>query len=1067
MTQVGKPFWISTEPGQQLRPVATYFSSTKDYLAVWRAPAIASGYATKGRLVTADAGVNKKTITVDDPGFALFFGTPDVGHVGADTGVTGKMALVAWSTSTLFGGRIRARFVSASGAPQGSTFDVSSGFNQVWPDARVHVACNAKTNRFLVAWDGKNKKGFRVPRAAVVDANGKVLGSTIVGDATGKVTQMLEGVCADPTSGTWLVAYDKYCRLLSSTGTPTAAPVTAPHTLRMFDAVATSSGYRVIGCEPFMQNKLRVWTRILTTSSYWSGNQHILFSTRAMHWATAVANPNLASWLLVYGHQYSTSAGIEVNCRKVGFDGSDVDGKPFGVVAATNYQATKGRASGAANTARTESLVVWSEGSGSDVKASVVDTQDGLIIVEDDVGNKLPWSYVTVNGKWAGFTNASGWLVHPLKVDDEIAARRLVHIGASKKGGHDPFNSGKDWSYHVWHTSVRIRDDGTPEVWKVVDPTQDQVVTIRDDNTLFGHNLVVSFQWDASSSEIATLRSVLHKANDFLYNATDGQVVLEFVKIRANKQEWSTADAHVLPGTGRSSCNCPISNPPSHLKMYWLGQLGSSGDAGVWTHELLHYLCNLHDEYEDGTKLFCTKKLEPGNTGTYALGGPKSSCPMSGMHNSGPWELCTNLSENPHNKATWQGSTTCWEICSSFLSSSPWAPANGRWRLRTPNTRGKVVPGPSKVPVSSWCKIDNPTSRDPIAGEPAGWSAWLSYPDFTATTDIPSDAAQTELGVEVVDAEGRGCAADLWAEFEGRMERLGSVRSDGTLEFSSEHLPGLSPVRVHATRYSPSADEWWRATALLDGPAVRMDLTPQPVELGIRLLPTGDVSAFDVLVTADQQLDPPPALYASPYGLDGSIQISLHVDGRGRWLGRFYQEQGSEDGGVLWVQTGEGDDRSLVLVEYQVVMLDPSVCHKLGSGDSLAVLVLAPGTEPQTIAALTRCRLPRGMALPGRYVLAGGPYDLAATTPHVAGLLRCFPPGPFVSEHAAIELIRWDEDTRKWEPLPTAWNSRLDYFSAEIELWERGDFRDPRTVYALVAAPPERGLAHGGAARAF
>jgi hypothetical protein len=545
---------------------------------------------------------------------------------------------------------------------------------------------------------------------------------------------------------------------------------------------------------------------------------------------------------------------------------------------------------------------------------------------------------------------------------------------------------------------------------------------------------------------------MLRQANDLLYNATDGQVALEFVKIRTKQDQWSNADVRILPSSGVSDCNCPITNPPSYIRIYWRGQGGVGIDAGTWCHELLHYVCNLHDEYEKGTTKVCTNKLKTETSGPYANGGAKSSCPMSGMNPSGPYQLCTNLSENPHNTSTWQGSQTCWDIASYFLSGSNWAPANGRWKLRTPNTRGRVVPGPAKVPVSSWCRIDNPTSHDPVEGEATGWTGFLAYPELAAEPPPSTGRERPTVELAVEDPDGRPCSADLWLQETGRVGRLGSTDADGRCSFGLDTVP----VPLEVTSLSPRGEHLWRVSDDVDVPGAHLRLDAQSVELGLHIVPTADPRVVDIDVVADRDIAM-PNVAVSPHGLMTSIPVSLHGLGRRHWRGRLHQEPGSTDGGVLWARSSERDMNAFVAIEYRVALLDPPECHELGGGDGLVELILAPGAEPQTVAGLTRCRLPDGATLPRRAVILGGPYELAATNPHLAGELRFF--APTRRRVKGAEVLRWDAGTGSWEPLSTWHNDRIGYHGTELALWVGGAFRDPRTTYVLVATGEDTLLA--------
>ena len=63
-----------------------------------------------------------------------------------------------------------------------------------------------------------------------------------------------------------------------------------------------------------------------------------------------------------------------------------------------------------------------------------------------------------------------------------------------------------------------------PQLYTISDlAASPQVLTVRRDQPLFGANLRVSVQWDASAAFLADLRQGLINASNYLYDAGDGQ----------------------------------------------------------------------------------------------------------------------------------------------------------------------------------------------------------------------------------------------------------------------------------------------------------------------------------------------------------------------------------------------------------------------------------------------------------------------------------------------------------------------------------------------------------------
>jgi hypothetical protein len=241
----------------------------------------------------------------------------------------------------------------------------------------------------------------------------------------------------------------------------------------------------------------------------------------------------------------------------------------------------------------------------------------------------------------------------------------------------------------------------------VFDPLQPQVLTIRKDNTLIGFNLIVSTEWDANPLEIDKIKKVLTDASNRIYYATDGQFFLEHIKIKRNKQDWQIADMWLKWGSGTHTTF--RSDTTKVIYMYQFSE-DHAPHGGDYAHELLHYFCYLGDENElrGSTHVpLCTRRFLEEKSGDYAYGGKKCSCPMAYVYEKGPYKLCTNLPDNPHNHKTPQGAESCWDILYRLFMETPAVgEAKNRWQLRHPKFRGTIIEGPSKIPVDGWSTVE-------------------------------------------------------------------------------------------------------------------------------------------------------------------------------------------------------------------------------------------------------------------------------------------------------------------------------------------------------------------------
>jgi hypothetical protein len=127
------------------------------------------------------------------------------------------------------------------------------------------------------------------------------------------------------------------------------------------------------------------------------------------------------------------------------------------------------------------------------------------------------------NGQFAGATNAEGRLALPaLAVGDQLVARWRVLEQASPKKNH-MHQSGQNWAYRLYITSMEIPGTGIPVPFTVANLDAPQVLTVRRSNTLIGFNIVASVEWDADEQYLGELEDGMLRASAYLYHASNGQ----------------------------------------------------------------------------------------------------------------------------------------------------------------------------------------------------------------------------------------------------------------------------------------------------------------------------------------------------------------------------------------------------------------------------------------------------------------------------------------------------------------------------------------------------------------
>lgn len=330
-----------------------------------------------------------------------------------------------------------------------------------------------------------------------------------------------------------------------------------------------------------------------------------------------------------------------------------------------------------------------------------------LVEVRDESGLAQPGAKVYHRGNYVGTTGADGRLrVMNLRVDDGLAALRPVFEKASAK------RAGSS-AYSIYQTSVAIPIQGAPQLFRVTDPTALQVLIVRHDQALIGMHLVASVEWDAESQYLDEVRVGLGRANQFLYDVTDGQFIFESIELYDDGQHWADADIRFYASGGvwpAADWGGIISGTNAHIYLgrYFGGQTslrGSWGDpAGYRTivHQFGHYGLFLWDEYlnRDG------KHTPDAHCTTDFLSEPEQTR-ASIMYNSDmATELCSSGPPGNHHSADtlhdrMTGGQSTWATVLAQYDGRD----GDRWRLWSPVQRGAVVAGPDAIPVSGWAGI--------------------------------------------------------------------------------------------------------------------------------------------------------------------------------------------------------------------------------------------------------------------------------------------------------------------------------------------------------------------------
>ena len=443
----------------------------------------------------------------------------------------------------------------------------------------------------------------------------------------------------------------------------------------------------------------------------------------------------------------------------------------------------------------------------------------GTVIRVTNGGLPVPGAEVYADGKPVGQTGSDGTVtVAGLTTATALSARSLIHEKPSYRQSHGPENNGAGWITRSYITSIAVENSGQlapPQ--RVTAAGQMQEIQVSGQNALIGLHLVVSVQWDATPAELSALGVVLTQANQFLYNATDGQFFLEQIDIADDSTWWHDAevlasvDANVWPHTDGSG---------GYLERYLgLVQTGifisprrTDGNAQgfVYIHEFGHLGFGLGDEYigfDTSRALtqcgvsgnYCSVWSECATGSAFAQNQPQASCVMN--NESVLAKFCSSHPDNPHKTLTMQGAHSCWHDIARIYTDK-----GNRWNIREPVTRN-AIPGALPPIPAQWApriQITNTNDVNLCPGNPMTMTFWMGN----------GPAQRTPIVVQLAD--GRAFAQGL-TDDNGQLaiHRCPRRRQDRRPDGDLERRPGLRALagRDHRPRSLPGQDR--RPAALL------------------------------------------------------------------------------------------------------------------------------------------------------------------------------------------------------------------------------------------------------------
>ncbi|MFH1908667.1 MAG: carboxypeptidase regulatory-like domain-containing protein, partial [Chloroflexota bacterium] len=669
------------------------------------------------------------------------------------------------------------------------------------------------------------------------------------------------------------------------------------------------------------------------------------------------------------------------------------------------------------------------------------------VLVRDESGNPVSGAQVFKNGALAGTTAADGLLYIPgLAAGDQLAARQRVIEIPSGKNNHNQ-DSSQNWAYRVYITSLDVPQNSDPTPWVVINSSITQTLTIKKSNPLIGFNIVASVEWDANSSYLDELQEGFQSASNYLYDATDGQMLFEWVTIYDNNQNMGDADYQVRASNQewpRAHVSGILSGDNLHI---FLGRYfnGKSANQGSWTasngyrtqiHEFGHYGLSLYDSYfyydNNGIKhdSNCTSAAirtnQTPNINATLMDYQYNASEFSMQNVSGLWSSqCQDTNQWKKN------GQSDWETIVGHYrdTNSP-----TRWEMKTPASYGSVVAGPGLQPVSGWS----------TAGVGGDASTGVCEPPptyrFKYFWVVPA------WGAGVVLRKGDRTIAQGKAALNGEITVLGA--SDGDKVVASLSLGGIERWQK-SIEVDCSAVGQFRATSVQPTEII---LEPAPFTLEISTAPGVAANQVKIIVKASTELSGTPETYLTQNGADAVLVPLSYAAVLQAYTGTVALDASlPPSGNIIAKATNMANQVVEVAAQFAIEPVASGQDSTVWSSDGQAELYLPAGS----LSADGRVNIVAGQIaspLPDGLILIGGPYtiqgDESLTLVNNANLsLHYLDVGGTLShvDASSAQIYQWDGQS--WQALPSTSIQVAQMVSAAIDTFG---------TYALMAERQEK-----------
>lgn len=689
---------------------------------------------------------------------------------------------------------------------------------------------------------------------------------------------------------------------------------------------------------------------------------------------------------------------------------------------------------------------IWFTENGANKIGKLILSSISIALVRDEFGNPISGAQVFRNGTLAGTTTANGILFIPdLASGDQLVARQQVTEVPSRKNNHNQ-DSTQNWAYRVYITSLDIPQNGEPTPWVVTDPSISQTLTIKKSNPLIGFNIVASVEWDADSIYLNALQQGFQSASNYLYDATDGQMLFEQVTIYDDNQIMGDADYQVRASNQewpRANVSGILSGDNLHV---FLGRYfdGQSANQGSWTasngyrtqiHEFGHYGLGLYDSYfyydngenkhdSDCTSAAIRTNQTPDINATL-MDYQYNASEFSMQNVSGLWS--SQCQETDQWKKNGQSD---WEtIVGHYQDTS--SPA--RWEMKTPTSYGGVVSGPGLQPVSGWSTAG--VGRDASTGvcEPP------------PTYRIEHVWGAPARGASVVLRKGDRTIDQGKTDDNGEITVLGASDGDRVVV----NLWGID-LRINSIEVDCSALSQSRAVSIQPTAII---LQPAAFTLEISTAPGVAANQVEIIVKASTELSGAPETYLTQNGAASAVLVPLSYDAvLQAYMGTVALDANlPPSGNIIAEATNTASQTVEVATQFAIEPIAADQDSTVWSSDGQAELYLPAGS----LSADGRVTIVAGQiasSLPDGLILIGGLYTIQGSESltlvnNVNLSLYYLDVGGTLSHVDANSAQIYQWDGQSWQPLTSTSSQVEQMVSAAINTFG---------TYALMAERQEK-----------